>query len=98
MICANRPTKFGSFPLLSLEKAKQIQGQKLNVNFFSQTFRATPGYPGKIPGYPARKVCFPSVSRDIPNFLAPTPFTSKTPTPPEDIQTQKLGFVLLFLA
>ena len=30
--------------------------RKLNTNFFSQTFRAPPGYPGKIPGYPAQKV------------------------------------------
>ena len=41
--------------------------------FFSQTFRASAGYPGKIPGYPAKKVWFSLVSRDIPNFLAPTP-------------------------
>ena len=27
--------------------------------FFSQTFRAPPGYPGKIAGYPAQKVWFP---------------------------------------
>ena len=27
--------------------------------FFSQTFRAPPGYPGKIPGYPAQKVWIP---------------------------------------
>ena len=33
-----------------------FRGQKLNTNFFSQTFRALPGYPGKIPGYPAQKV------------------------------------------
>ena len=28
----------------------------LNTNFFSLTFRAPPGYPGKIPGYPAQNV------------------------------------------
>ena len=32
------------------------RGQQLNTNFFSQTFRAPPGYPSKIPGYPAQKV------------------------------------------
>ena len=30
--------------------------RKLNPNFFSQTFRAPPGYAGKILGYPAQKV------------------------------------------
>ena len=31
-------------------------------------------------------------------LFGPRPFTRKTLTPPEDIQTQKFGFVLLFLA
>ena len=33
--------------------------RRLNANFFSQTFRAPPGCPGKIPGYPAKRVWFP---------------------------------------
>ena len=32
------------------------RGQKLNTNFFCQTFRTPPGYPSKILGYPAKKV------------------------------------------
>ena len=50
------------------------------------------GIPPKIPGYPTPKMCFPWVSKNIPNFLAPYPFTWKTPTPREDIQTKKFGF------
>ena len=69
--------------------------RELHINFFSQTFRAPPEYPGKIPGYPAQKVWFPLFSKDIPNFLA---FTWKTPTPPENIRTKKFGSGFFFLA
>ena len=37
-------------------------------------------------------------SRDIAIFLTPTPFTWKTPTPPEDIRPLKFVFELLFHA
>ena len=30
--------------------------ENLTQTFFSQTFRAPPGYPGKIAGYPVQKV------------------------------------------
>ena len=36
-----------------------IGNENWTQTFFSQTFRAPPGYPGKIPGYPAKKVWFP---------------------------------------
>ena len=39
-----------------VQRLGSFRGQKLNTNFFSQTFRAPPGYPGKILGYPAQKV------------------------------------------
>ena len=35
------------------------RAQNWTRTFFSQTFRAPPGYPSKIPGYPAKKVWFP---------------------------------------
>ena len=48
--------------------------------FLSQTFRAfLAGYPGKIPGYPAKKSLISLVSRGIPNFLAPTPSSGGPP-------------------
>ena len=49
-----------------------FRGQKLNTIFFS-TFSGTAGYPSKIPGISRQKNLIPLVSRDIPNFLAPTP-------------------------
>ena len=64
------------FPPVSKEKvvlvSAKIGAKNCTQTFFSQTFRAFPGYPGKIPGYPAKKSLIPWVSRDIPNFLAPT--------------------------
>ena len=48
-------------------------------SFFSRTFRAPPGYPGKIPGYPAKKSLISLVSTGIPNFLAPTPSCGRPP-------------------
>ena len=80
------------------QKFKRIKRvSELNTNLFFSNFRAAPGYPSKIFGYPAQKVWFPWVSRDIPNFLAPAPSTNfLTPTPPEDIRTQKSGFGFFF--
>ena len=37
-------------------QAGVIGAKNCTQTFFSQTFRALPGYPGKIPGYPAKKV------------------------------------------
>ena len=44
-----------------------------------------------------QKVWFPWVSSDMPNFLAPTPFTGKSPTPPEDIWTQSFSLCSFLL-
>ena len=82
-------------PLICIGIARD---QKLDTNLFSsQIFRSPPGYPGKNPGISCQKGWFPWASRDIPNLLAPTPCMWMTPTSPEDILTQKFGFVLLFL-
>ena len=50
-----------------------LEAKNWTQTFFYQTFRALPGYPGKIPGGPAKKRLISLVSRDISNFLAPTP-------------------------
>ena len=63
--------------------------------FFSQTFRAPPGCPGKIPGYLAKKRLVSLVSRDIPNFSAPTPSRGRPPPHPK-ISGQKFRFGFLF--
>ena len=46
--------------------------------FLSQTFRAPPGQPCKIPGYPAKKFGFPGFRGTYRTF-GPHPFTWKTP-------------------
>ena len=74
-----------------------FRGQELNTNLFSQMFRAPPGYPSKIPGRPARKRWFPWLWGTY-RIFGPHPFKWKTPTPPEDIRTQKFGVGLFFLA
>ena len=66
--------------------------RKLNTNFFSQTFRAPPGHPGKIPA--RKKVWFPWASRDIPNFSAPTPSCGRPPPHPKISRPKSLGFQL----
>ena len=79
-------------------KKRRIRGQKLNMNFFSQTFRALPGYPGKIPRYPRQKSLISLVSRDISNFLAPTPSRGR-PLPHRKISGLKsLGLCSFFVA
>ena len=46
---------------------------------FGNSRRARLGYPGKNPGISRQKVWFPWVSKDIPNFLAPTPLHGRPP-------------------
>ena len=44
---------------------------KRDKPFFPQTFRAPPGYPGKIPGYPAKQFGFPEFQRTYQTFWPP---------------------------
>ena len=45
-----------------------------------------------------RKFDFSVILEAHAQLFDPHPFTWKTPTPPEGVQTQKFVFVLLFLA
>ena len=66
------------------------------LTFFVKLFGHSRDIPAKsqdIP--PKKKFDFPGFEGHI-ELVGPHPFTWKTPTPPENIQTQKLGFVLLF--
>ena len=74
------------------------RGREFNTNSFSQTFRAPPGHPGKIPGYPApKRFDFPGFEGHT-ELLGPHQFTWKTSSPPENIRTRKFGFVLFLRA
>ena len=45
--------------LANMPKRTSLGAKNWTRTFFSQTSRAPPGYPGKVPGYPAKKVWFP---------------------------------------
>ena len=58
--------------------------ERVYVLFLSpKLFGHAQDIPAKIPGYPRPKVWFPCVSKDIPNFLAPTPSRGRPPPHPK---------------
>ena len=66
--------------------------------FFSQTFRALPGYPSKIPAYPAKKVWFPWFRGAYRTFWPP-PLHVEDPYPTGKYPGSKVWvWVLLSLA
>ena len=71
------------------------RGRELNVPFFSQTFRAPPGYPGKIPGYPAKKVRFPWFRGTYRTFWPP-PLHVEDPYPTGKYPDSKVWVCALF--
>ena len=81
----------------SMVNRDQKIGAKIEHKLFSQTFRATPGYPGKIQGSPAKNFNFPGFEGHT-ELFGPHPFTWKTPIPPENVRTEKFGFGFLFRA
>ena len=82
---------------LTLQPLLFLGDENRTQMFFSQTFRALPGYPGQIPGYPGKK--FDSLGFEgHTELFGPHPFTWKTPTPPENIRTQKIRFGFFFRA
>ena len=70
----------------------------MNTNYFFSNFSGTPGISrpksSDIPPESLVSLGFDGHTE----LLAPHPFTWKTPTPPENIQTKKFGFGFLFLA
>ena len=57
----------------SQKSAPIIRGQKLHPNLFFSNFSGASGISRQNPGISRQKSLIPWVSRDIPNFLAPTP-------------------------
>ena len=62
-----------------------------------QTFGRPRDIPAKSQDIPPKKFDFPGFEGHI-EFFGPHPFTWKTPTPPENIRTQKFVFALFFRA
>ena len=56
-----------------------IRGQKLNPNILFSNFSGASGISRQNPGISRQKSLIPWVSRDIPNFLAPTPSRGRPP-------------------
>ena len=67
----------------------QIGAKNWTQTFFSQTFRALPGYPGKFPGYPAKKVWFPGFRGTYRTFWPP-PLHVEDPHPTREYPDSKV--------
>ena len=65
--------------------------------FLFSNFLGASGISRQNPGISRQKSLVSLVSRDIPNFSAPTPSRGKPPPPPEDIRTKKFGSRFLLL-
>ena len=65
--------------------------------FFLKLFGHRRDIPAKSRDIPPKKFCFPGFEGHT-ELFGPHPFMWKTPTPPENIRTQKFGFGFLFRA
>ena len=74
------------------------RGRELNTNLFFSNFSGTPGTSRQNPGISRPKVWFPCVSRDIPNFLAPTRSRGRPPPHRKISGTKSLGLGSFFQA
>ena len=61
----------------------------METNLFSSTFRAPPGYPGKIPGYPAKKFGISGFGRTYRTFWPP-PLHVEDPHPTRKYPDRKV--------
>ena len=77
---------------------RYFRGQKLNPNFFFSNFSGASGISRQNPGISRPKSLISLVSEVRIELFGPHPFTWKTPTPLENIQTKKFGFGFLFRA
>ena len=91
----NRQT-WGSGVEWASRKSKRSRERKLNTNlFFSQPCRAFAGYPGKIPGYPGKKIWFPWFRRTYRTFWPP-PLQVEDPYPNGKYPDSKVWDWVLF--
>ena len=71
--------------------------RKLNTNFFFSNFSGTSGISRQNPGISRPKSLISLVSRDIPNFSAPTPSRGRPPPHPKISGPKSLGLGSFFL-
>ena len=104
-VCANCPpislenkqkTNRKSLPKLFAQTVF-IRGQKLNPNIFFSNFSGASGISRKIPGISRQKSLIPWVSRDIPNFLAPTLSRGRPPPHQKISGLKSLGLGSFFV-
>ena len=74
-----------------------IRGQQLNTNFFFSNFSGTAGMSQQNPGISRQKGLVSMVSRDIPNFSAPTPSRGRPPSHRRISGPKSLGLGSFFL-
>ena len=72
-------------------------GQKLNPNIFFSNFSGASGISRQNPGISRQKGLIPWVSRDIPNFLAPTPSRGRPPPHQKISGLKSLGLGSFFV-
>ena len=85
-----------AFVIHNVINLENDRGRELNPNLFFSNFSGAFGISRQNPGISRQKSLIPWVSRDIPNFVAPTPSRGRPPTPPENIRTQKFRFGFFF--
>ena len=75
----------------------QNRGQKLNPNIFFSNFSGASGISRQNPGISRQESLIPWVSRDIPNFLAPTPSRGRPPPHQKISGLKSLGLGSFFV-
>ena len=89
------PPKF--VPQCNLLNFTWFRGQKLNPNMFFSNFSGASGISRQNPGISRQKSLIPWVSRDIPNFLAPTPSRGRPPPHQKISGLKSLGLGSFFV-
>ena len=73
------------------------RGRELNPNIFFSNFSGASGISRQNPGISRQKSLIPWVSRDIPNFLAPTPSRGRPPPHQKISGLKSLGLGSFFV-
>ena len=75
----------------------EFRGRELNPNIFFSNFSGASGISRQNPGISRQKSLIPWVSRDIPNFLAPTPSRGRPPPHQKISRLKSLGLGSFFV-